>query len=95
MNIETKISVDRQIISITLGAILVFGGVILLLFLIKNLEVDPSPWALFFTICKWMTEFLFMFTYTLMAKEAYFDVMKWVDKKTESVKGFDLANDDK
>ena len=87
MNIDTKKQAVKNIISLTLTGFLIAGGFILLLFLIKNLEVNPSPWALFFTICKWLTEFLFMITYTFMAREVYENVMKWVDKKNvESVK---------
>ena len=79
MNVDTKIPVDRNVVSMSLAGFFIAGGIIFLLVLMKNLEVDPSPWAFFFTICKWMTVFMFMIIYNLMAKEAYINVMKWVD----------------
>ena len=81
MNIDTKILVDRNVVSMSLAGFFIAGGIIFLLVLMKNLEVDPSPWAIFFTVCKWMTVFMFMIIYNLMAKEAYINVMKWVNTK--------------
>ena len=81
MNIDTKIPAVRNVVSKSLAGLLITGGVIFLSSLMNNFEVDPSPWALFFTICKWMTMFLLMIIYDLMAKEAYVNVMKWVDSK--------------
>lgn len=79
MNINTKLLADRNIASKSLVGLFIGGGVILLSFLMFNLEVVPSPWAHFFTFCKWMTMFLFLSIYCLMAKDAYVYVMKWVD----------------
>ena len=81
MNIEAKIPANRNVVSISLAGFFMAGGVILLLFLVKNFEVDPSSWAFFFSICKWMTVFMFMIIYASMALEAYISVMKWFDAK--------------
>ena len=84
MNIDTKIPAVRNVVSKSLAGLTIAGGVIFLSLLMKNFEVDPSPWALFFTICKWMTMFLLMIIYDLMAKEAYVNAMKWVDAKNRT-----------
>lgn len=81
MNIEIKKPADRNVVSKSMVGFFIAGGVIFFSFLMKNMEVDPSHWTLFFTICKWMTIFLFMIIYDLVAKQACINVMKWVDAK--------------
>ena len=78
MNFNTKLLADKNIVSKLLAGFFIGVGVIFLSFLMKNLEVEPSPWAHFFTICKWLTMFLFLSVYFTMAKEVYVNLMKWV-----------------
>ena len=85
MTINTKLLADRSKFSKSLAVFFIAGGVIFLSFLMKNLEVEPSPLAYIFTICKWLTMFLFMSIYYTMVNEIYLNVMKWLDaQQTES-----------
>ena len=85
MTINTKLLAERSKVSKSLTVFFVVGGVIFLSFLMNNFEVESSPLAYFFTICKWLTMFLFMSIYYTMANEIYLNVMKWVDaQQTES-----------